>query len=570
MTVPSFIFGGNTGRTYDDIKRERERIEAMAPRQMPQTFGQGLSYLGAALANRIGNSRLDREEKAGREEFNSVFQDLIANKFGGASPGAASAPPAPNGIDAFNASLAKTESGGNYDARNVQGYTGKYQFGQERLDDFNRAAGTRYTTDDLLKSPQLQEKVQAWHVGDIDDFIQRNGLDKFVGQTVGGATITHDGMRAMAHLGGKGGMLKFLQSGGQYNPGDANGTNLSNYASRHAGAGTSVATHDGGAPANAGGLGVDPRLFEAMGNGYATPGQRALMELLIKRQMAQNAPVDPMKQLQMERLRLQNEQLRNPVEKPTERGLQPQYGVDENGAPVLLQLGKDGTAVQTSMPDGVTLSKQPIKLDAGTHYVLLDPITRQPVGQIPKELAEAEKQKVVGKADGASTASAEGDLRAGQNALDLIRSIREDPNRERGTGFSSILNAVPGTPGYDFQKKVEQARSGAFLSAIQQLRGMGALSNAEGQAATAAVTRMVTSMSEEGFLDALADYEKIVRQGVVAAHGRLPDGRSQGAPAAVPDQSGALQKARDAIAKGASREAVIERLRAAGVDPKGL
>lgn len=65
-------------------------------------------------------------------------------------------------------------------------------------------------------------------------------------------------------------------------------------------------------------------------------------------------------------------------------GLNPQYGVDAQGNPVLMQLGSDGRAVQTQMPDGVSLSKEPIRLDAGTHFVLLDPITRQTVGTIPK------------------------------------------------------------------------------------------------------------------------------------------------------------------------------------------
>jgi hypothetical protein len=88
-----------------------------------------------------------------------------------------------------------------------------------------------------------------------------------------------------------------------------------------------------------------------------------------------------------------------------EYGLTPQTGVDADGNPVLIQLGKGGVATQAQLPEGITLSKEPIKLDAGTHFVLLDPITRQPVGQIPKDLAEAERQKVGGKALGEADAS---------------------------------------------------------------------------------------------------------------------------------------------------------------------
>lgn len=137
--------------------------------------------------------------------------------------------------DNFNNSLARTESGGRYDVVNDEGYGGKYQFGQARLDDFNNANGTRYTVAELVQNPQLQEAVQQWHVSDIDSFVMQNGLDRYIGQNIGGTTLSKDSLRAMAHLGGKNGMRKFLQSGGQYDPADSNGTNLSDYARTHVG-----------------------------------------------------------------------------------------------------------------------------------------------------------------------------------------------------------------------------------------------------------------------------------------------------------------------------------------------
>ena len=90
-----------------------------------------------------------------------------------------------------------------------------------------------------------------------------------------------------------------------------------------------------------------------------------------------------------------------------------------------------------------------------------------------------------------------------------------------------MFNRVPGTAGYDFQRKNDQATSGAFLTAIQQLRGMGALSNAEGQTATAAVNRMNTSQTEQGYLEALADYERLVQKGRAQAMARLQGGGMQ-------------------------------------------
>ncbi|MDI6836774.1 MAG: hypothetical protein QMD99_13830 [Rhizobiaceae bacterium] len=214
-----------------------------------------------------------------------------------------------------------------------------------------------------------------------------------------------------------------------------------------------------------------------------------------------------------------------------EYGLNPQYGVDANGNPVIVQLSKSGTSKQTALPEGVSLSKEPIKLDAGTHFVLLDPITRQPIGQIPKDLAGAERQKEVGTAEGKAVASAPGDIQAGMNAKDLIDQIRTNPALERGTGMSSIGNMIPGTSGYDFQNLVDQAKSGAFLQAVQQMRGLGALSNNEGSAATQAITRMNTATSKEAFLKALDDYQAIIDQGIARAQSKLggaPQAQSTG------------------------------------------
>ena len=43
-----------------------------------------------------------------------------------------------------------------------------------------------------------------------------------------------DGLRAVAHLGGKSGMKKFVRSNGEYNPSDALGTSLQDYYDKFA------------------------------------------------------------------------------------------------------------------------------------------------------------------------------------------------------------------------------------------------------------------------------------------------------------------------------------------------
>lgn len=133
----------------------------------------------------------------------------------------------------------------------------------------------------------------------------------------------------------------------------------------------------------------------------------------------------------------------------------------------------------------------------------------------------AAEARAIGTVRGEATAAAPVDVATADTTLQLIADLRADPGLEIATGASSVFNIAPGTPGYDFQNRVNQLLSGGFLTAIDQLRGMGSLSNAEGQTATRAISRMDTATSTPAFLDALADYEAIVQVGRERAAARL-------------------------------------------------
>lgn len=146
-------------------------------------------------------------------------------------------------------SIYGTESSGNFRAENdalgangIRGHHGRSQFGQARLDDYSSAVDTpRIDPVMFKKSPELQKKVEAWHFNDIKEFIKKNDLvSQYGGQTINGVPMTESGMMAMAHLGGKDGMLRFLSSDGQYDPADPNGTKLSGYAQTHGGLSTDL------------------------------------------------------------------------------------------------------------------------------------------------------------------------------------------------------------------------------------------------------------------------------------------------------------------------------------------
>tara|TARA_B110000908_G_scaffold12402_1_gene14387 strand:- start:1870 stop:2544 length:675 start_codon:yes stop_codon:yes gene_type:complete len=125
---------------------------------------------------------------------------------------------------AFGDKLKHSESSGNHGAQieldDGRTMTGAYQFSDARLADFKKSTGMEFSTSTFKRKPKLQEEVFKWHMKDIDDTIDNMG---------GSEKYSKDGLRAVAHLGGKTGMKKYVKTKGKYNPKDANGTRLSDY-----------------------------------------------------------------------------------------------------------------------------------------------------------------------------------------------------------------------------------------------------------------------------------------------------------------------------------------------------
>ena len=111
-------------------------------------------------------------------------------------------------------------------------------------------------------------------------------------------------------------------------------------------------------------------------------------------------------------------------------------------------------------------------------------------------------------------AKAPGEIASGQTLLGLIDLARKHPGREAATGASSITNplALPGTDQKDFLVLSSQLRGNAFLNAYQSLKGGGPITDIEGKAATEAQARLNEAQSEEAYLTALSDMEKLIEK----------------------------------------------------------
>lgn len=127
-------------------------------------------------------------------------------------------------MSGFAAKMKQSESGGRDDVQitidDGRTMTGGYQFGDARLKDYMKSTKSSFTTESFRNDPELQERVFEWHINDID---------KTIAKLPGSDKMSIDGLRAVAHLGGKGGMKKYVSSGGKYNPADKFGTRLSDY-----------------------------------------------------------------------------------------------------------------------------------------------------------------------------------------------------------------------------------------------------------------------------------------------------------------------------------------------------
>jgi hypothetical protein len=151
-------------------------------------------------------------------------------------------------MNEFLHALALRESGNNYQAINPNGYLGKYQFGPQALQDLGYVVSTPnnvfgkyqftgkdsiWSPHDLLFSPATQEKIVSEWITLLWNRITSLGLDRFVGQLYAGIEITPSGLIAAAHLGGVGGLKRFLEQG--VNPSDNLGTSISSYLATFSG-----------------------------------------------------------------------------------------------------------------------------------------------------------------------------------------------------------------------------------------------------------------------------------------------------------------------------------------------
>lgn len=214
-----------------------------------------------------------------------------------------------------------------------------------------------------------------------------------------------------------------------------------------------------------------------------------------------------------------------------EVGLNPAYGVDGTGKPAAIQFSKSGKAVQTQLPDGFSLSKEPIRADLGTHIQLIDPITRQPIGNpIPKDIVGVERAKEVGSAQGTAEVALPQVLANSEQVLKIIDQVKNHPGKQYGLGVWSKAPTIPGTPQADFRAAADQLKGQTFLQAYGTLKGGGAITDIEGAKAENALLRAQQAQSQKAYDEALDDFRTVVVGGIARAKAKAGSGAATAPP----------------------------------------
>lgn len=130
-----------------------------------------------------------------------------------------------------------------------------------------------------------------------------------------------------------------------------------------------------------------------------------------------------------------------------------------------------------------------------------------------------------------------------KNGKIIQAATKPHPGFEDAVGATFLPGArfVPGTNAASFQALQNQVEGTAFLSAFEALKGGGAISEKEGEKATAARMRMTLAQNEKEYVKAAREFQDIVRTGVQNAQRKAGGAASAGGASGV-DTSNPLLK----------------------------
>ena len=112
------------------------------------------------------------------------------------------------------------------------------------------------------------------------------------------------------------------------------------------------------------------------------------------------------------------------------------------------------------------------------------------------DITRGEKKKVEDLTKGSQIASFD-------TMLGTLDRLGKHPGLSRSVGMVGAFPTMPGSESANFKAELDTFQSQAFIPMVSQLKGMGALSDAEGKKLTAAVGALNPSMGEKAFRESI-------------------------------------------------------------------
>lgn len=355
----AFIFGGNTPWTYEDIQRKRRVADELvaANATAPRNVGEGLAAIGRALAGRA----IEKRASARDAELKADFERQFGGLFGGQSPSAAPgvpqpiasgpvAPPDPNnpaqiGADTM-AALGKPANLPSKDevsayitsAAAARGIDPSVALAVASSEGLNANPAEAWQSN-FVKNGKREESYGPFQLylggGLGNNFVQQTGLDPR-----DRSTWKKQVDFALDHAKGNG------------------------WGSWYGAANAGIGNWDGINGAKGGAQqGFDPStIMGLIGNPYASPGQKAVLEALLGQQMnaadpayqldlalkraelAQAQAPDPMKAIDLQKAQLELAQMQAPD--PGFTMVSPEQAKAMGLPPGAYQVGPDGKVSQ--------------------------------------------------------------------------------------------------------------------------------------------------------------------------------------------------------------------------------
>lgn len=272
------------------------------------------------------------------------------------------------------------------------------------------------------------------------------------------------------------------------------------------------------------------QLLRILTDPRANANTRAVAEALMRQQEAQRqrqAERDNwMFQQQYEEQRLARDPLRQAqIEKMQREAANPNSEETFFGNPVAIQnqdgsisygqIGNRGSFKPIQLGEGQSFAPPTKTIDGGTENLVVDQAGNV-IARMPKNLAEAESQKVQGKAQGEAVVSLPADMQQAETTISQIDNLLNNK------GLDSIVGPLDqyrgktflGSEGRDALARLEQLQGGAFLQAYGLLKGGGQITEIEGIKAERAMARMDRALDEADFRAALRDFREAVSAGV--------------------------------------------------------